>query len=51
MIVYDVATKFLDTEIFPQGKIAGLISRITLKLMLLLYSVYEKVCAFYEFRF
>ena len=29
MIVYDVATKFLETEIFPQGNIAGLISGIT----------------------
>ena len=29
MIVYDVATKVLDTEIFPQGNIAGLISSIT----------------------
>ena len=29
MIVYDVATKFLDTEVFAQHKIAGLISGIT----------------------
>ena len=29
MIVYDVATKVLDKEIFPQGSIAGLISGIT----------------------
>ena len=29
MIVCDVATKVLDTEIFPQGNIAGLISGIT----------------------
>ena len=29
MIVYDVATKVLDTEIFPQHTIADLISRIT----------------------
>ena len=29
MIVYDMATKFLETEIFPQGNIAGLISGIT----------------------
>ena len=26
MVVYDVATKVIDTEIFPQGNIAGLIS-------------------------
>ena len=29
MIVYDVATKVLDTELFPQPNIAGLISGIT----------------------
>ena len=29
MIVYNVATKVLDTEIFPQHDIAGLISGIT----------------------
>ena len=29
MIVYDVVTKVLDTEIFPQGNIAGLISGVT----------------------
>ena len=29
MIVYDVATKVLDTESFPQHNIAGLISGIT----------------------
>ena len=29
MIVYNVATKVLDTEIFPQYDIAGLISGIT----------------------
>ena len=29
MIAYDVATNVLDTEIFPQGNIAGLISGIT----------------------
>ena len=29
MIVYDVATKVLDTEIFPKGNIAGLIPGIT----------------------
>ena len=29
MIVYDVATKVLDTELFPQHNIAGLISGIT----------------------
>ena len=29
MIVYDVATKVLDTEIFPQHTIADLISGIT----------------------
>ena len=29
MIVYDVATKVLDTKISPQGNIAGLISGIT----------------------
>ena len=29
MIVYDVATKVLDTEQFPQHNIAGLISGIT----------------------
>ena len=29
MIVYDVATKVLDTEPFPQHNIAGLISGIT----------------------
>ena len=29
MIVYNVPTKVLDTEIFPQDKIAGLISGIT----------------------
>ena len=28
MIVYDVATKVLDTELFPQPNIAGLISGI-----------------------
>ena len=28
MIVYDVATKVLDTEIFPQHSSAGLISGI-----------------------
>ena len=30
MIVYDVATKVLDTEIFPQHNITGLISGIQL---------------------
>ena len=30
MIVYDVATKVLGTEHFPQRNIAGLISDITL---------------------
>ena len=30
MIVYDVVTKVLDTEVFPQHKIDGLISGITL---------------------
>ena len=34
MIVYDVATKVLDTEIFPQGNIAGLISGITFIVLL-----------------
>ena len=29
MIVYDVVTKILDTEQFPQHNIAGLISGIT----------------------
>ena len=29
MIVYDVVTKVLDTESFPQHNIAGLISGIT----------------------
>ena len=29
MIVYDVATKVTDTEIFPQGSITGLTSGIT----------------------
>ena len=29
MIAYDVATKVLDTEIFPQHTIADLISGIT----------------------
>ena len=29
MIVYDVATKVIDTEIFPQDYIASLISSIT----------------------
>ena len=29
MIVYDMATKVLDTELFPQHSIAGLISGIT----------------------
>ena len=29
MIVYDMATKVLDTELFPQDNIAGLISGIT----------------------
>ena len=29
MIVYDVATKVLNTESFPQHSIAGLISGIT----------------------
>ena len=29
MIVYDMATKVLDTEKFPQRNIAGLISGIT----------------------
>ena len=29
MIAYDVATKLLDTESFPQHNIAGLISGIT----------------------
>ena len=29
MIVYDVATKVLDTESYPQHNIAGLISDIT----------------------
>ena len=29
MIVYDVVTKVLETEIFPQGNIAGLITGIT----------------------
>ena len=29
MIVYDVATKVLDTESLPQHKLAGLISGIT----------------------
>ena len=29
MIVYDVATKVLDKESFPQHNIAGLISGIT----------------------
>ena len=29
MISYDVAKKVLDTEIFPQHNIAGLISGIT----------------------
>ena len=29
MTVYDVATKVLDTEIFPQDNITGLISGIT----------------------
>ena len=29
MIVYDVATKALDTESFPQRKIADMISGIT----------------------
>ena len=29
MIVYDVATKVLDTQSFPQHNIAGLISSIT----------------------
>ena len=30
MIVYDVATKVLNTESFPQHSIAGLISGITI---------------------
>ena len=34
MIVYAVATKVLDTEIFPQGNIAGLISGITFIVLL-----------------
>ena len=34
MIVYDVTTKVLDTEIFPQGNIAGLISSITFIVLL-----------------
>ena len=29
MIFYDVATKALDTESFPQHNVAGLISAIT----------------------
>ena len=33
MIAYDVATKLLDTESFPQHNIAGLISGITFILL------------------
>ena len=34
MIVYDMATKVLDTESFPQDNIAGLISGATIYLNL-----------------
>ena len=34
MTVYDVATKVLDTELFPQLNIAGLISGITFIVLL-----------------
>ena len=34
MIVYDVATKVLNTESFPQHSIAGLISGITFIVLL-----------------
>ena len=33
MIDYDVASKVLDTEMFTQGKIAGLISGITFNVL------------------
>ena len=35
MIVYDVATRVLDTESFPQHNIAGLISSITFVVLLI----------------
>ena len=35
MIVYDVATRVLDTESFPQHSITGLISSITFVVLLI----------------
>ena len=35
MIVYDVATKVLDTELFPQYSISSLISGITFIVLLI----------------
>ena len=42
MIVYDVATKVLDMEVFPQHTIADMISGITLLFCSVMRSRYDE---------